>query len=451
MTKTMHSTPDIALTGRFEPSDELTYRHLPFAVPDGVNQVHVRVQYNARIGSSPLLQGGNTLDIGLFDARGIESGSAGFRGWSGSEKTEITVGHDWATPPYRAGALQPGEWNLLLGAYKVAPEGLDFQASIWFDPGLEPAPADVSPAHLPSPEPRTPALEEGWLRGDLHCHSTHSDGDSPPATLLELATVLGFDFLGITDHNAPPSAVQSAGSGPILIPGTEVTTYGGHWNVWGGTRWYDFRAPNRDAMAREMAVARETAGLVSINHPRPMGPEWTYGTELPFRAVEVWNGPWLYFNAISLVFWEDLLQAGRRVVAMGGSDTHYLKGKSEGFLPRAKLGEPTVWVKPDGPPTVASILDGLRQGRSFLSVSPHGPQLILKTEAPGELRIHIGGARGNTLMVIAGGDLLASHAIDRDDWSTTLPVPSEAPYVRAQIVDDALNIKAISNPIWNDQ
>ena len=134
----IHSAPDMTLTGRFEPAEGLTYRHLPFTVPDGVHQMHLRVGYNARIGSSPVLRGGNTLDIGLFDARGAESGSPGFRGWSGSEKTEITIGDDWATPPYRAGVLQPGTWRLLLGAYKVAPEGLDYQADIWFDPGIEP-------------------------------------------------------------------------------------------------------------------------------------------------------------------------------------------------------------------------------------------------------------------------------------------------------------------------
>src|SRR5215207_4259065 len=257
------SSPDIALTGRFEPADELTYRHLPFLVPDGIRQFHLRVGYNARIGSSPTLRGGNTLDIGLFDQRGSQSGSPGFRGWSGSEKTEITVDRNWATPPYRAGALEPGEWRLLLGAYKVAPEGLDYEADIWFDPGIEPELVEAPPARIVPAEPRTAALEPGWVRGDLHCHSVHSDGDSTPDALLEMARSLGFDFLGINDHNAPPFEGGRVEDGPLLIPGTEVTTYRGHWNVWGGNRWFDFREPTRDAMAREMAIARETAGLVS--------------------------------------------------------------------------------------------------------------------------------------------------------------------------------------------
>jgi hypothetical protein len=46
--------------------------------------------------------------------------------------------------------------------------------------------------------------------------------------------------------------------------------------------------------------------------------------------------------------------------------------------------------------------------------------------------------------------VLESFVIDRDDWSMTLPFPATEPYVRAQIVDQALNMKALSNPIWRD-
>ena len=104
------AAPDRSLRERFEPRDELTYRHLPFDVPSGVRQLHLRVRYNGRIGSDVMLRGGNTLDIGLFDERGAESGSAGFRGWSGSNKVDITIGEDWATPPYRPGPLGAGTW-----------------------------------------------------------------------------------------------------------------------------------------------------------------------------------------------------------------------------------------------------------------------------------------------------------------------------------------------------
>ena len=99
----------IEFTVRFEPEEEKVWKHIPFQVPADVEQFHISVAYNDRINSNPLLKGGNTLDVGLFDPQGIASGSPGLRGWSGSVRTEITIGRTWATPPYRAGKIQPGE------------------------------------------------------------------------------------------------------------------------------------------------------------------------------------------------------------------------------------------------------------------------------------------------------------------------------------------------------
>jgi len=52
--------------------------HVPFDIPDGVNQLLIDITYNDRIGSSPMLRGGNTLDIGLFDEQGIGQRQPGF-------------------------------------------------------------------------------------------------------------------------------------------------------------------------------------------------------------------------------------------------------------------------------------------------------------------------------------------------------------------------------------
>ena len=81
----------------------MRYVLVPFDVPSGVRQLEVRYSYSDRIDSDPLVGGGNTLDIGLFDPRGTATGSIGFRGWSGSHKDAFVVGEDWATPPYAAG------------------------------------------------------------------------------------------------------------------------------------------------------------------------------------------------------------------------------------------------------------------------------------------------------------------------------------------------------------
>src|SRR5690606_12073212 len=119
-------------------------------------------------------------------------------------------------------------------------------ARLWF---LEGAEAQV----LPSP---TEGRGPGWYRGDLHLHSAHSDGscDSiagrrvpcPLYRTLEAARQRGLDFVAVTEHNTTSHAAALRELAPyfdrmLLIPGREVTTFHGHFNVFGITSPIDFR------------------------------------------------------------------------------------------------------------------------------------------------------------------------------------------------------------------
>lgn len=443
--------PDVILAGRFERGDERRYVHRPFTVPAGVRQIHLRYDYTDRISSDPLVAGGNTLDAGLFDERGIASGGPGFRGWSGSERLAFTIDETWATPPYRPGAIGAGVWHVLLGPYKIGPRGLDYRVEIWFDAGLPP---EVPEVVLRGPRTRDrvpPTAEAGWVRGDLHCHSLYSDGDSWPSELLVRAAELGLDFLAVTDHNSArfPERPDEPTGLPFLLHGIEVTTYGGHWNVWGLREWFDFRDPTEQGVEAEMRRAIDVGGFVSINHPRPWGPDWQYeGIEIN-QAVEVWNGPWEHLNQVCVAFWVDQLARGRRVVAVGGSDTHELRGAGEGLLPPPKLAVPTTWVQVGPRLDAASLLAGLRSGRCFVSASPHGPQLYCRHSDEG-VTVRVVGATGGKLEVLTGEAVIAEREIVGDDWSESIHAPEGAPYLRAQVVDDRGRVVAFANPLWLD-
>src|SRR5438067_5183674 len=267
--------------------------------PAGLRQLHIRYSYSEQIDSDPLIGGGNTLDIGLFDERGIVEGSPGFRGWSGSNKMEFTIDEGWATPPYRKGKIGAGTWHVLLGPYKVGPRGCDWKVQIWFDPGLRsPWKSAGFGGRRLDPDP-LPDARPGWLRGDLHCHTLYSAGDSWPPEMLNAAAEAGLDFLGVTDHNnvAHQLAYGPGGDGlPIVLPGVEVTTYGGHWNAWGTDRWWEFREPEAKAVERAMRTAAESGAVVSICHPKPFGPPWEYDVP-PVHGIEVWNSDWVKLNS----------------------------------------------------------------------------------------------------------------------------------------------------------
>ena len=453
--------PPVILTGQIGPEQARRYRTVPFAVPDGVEQIHLTYDYSDRIASDPDLDNGNTLDIGLFDERGTAAGGPGFRGWSGSDKRSFTVGSEWSTPPYRAGPIGAGEWSVLLGPYKVAPTGLHYRVEITFDTG--PIDRPVPPA---APDWLRPAIaspaEPGWVRADLHSHTVFSDGDSWPIETMAAAWAAGLDVIGITDHNSAISAAEAAGvqtGGPLLVPGVETTTYGGHWNAWAapdstGHRWYDFREPTGPATEAAMAAAVADGALVSINHPKPLGPAWVYPQVTSFHAIEVWNGDWDKLNPIALAYWEALLRRGMRVVAIGGSDTHRFRTphRPRFGIPDARFGTPTTFIRSGvGPPTVASVLAALRRGDCFVSESPTGPELYVSPMADGPetaLRVRVVGATGETLSVIGPEGAVFAAAVPSTDWSIAVPFATGTPWLRTQVTDRVGRVRALSNAVW---
>ena len=442
-------SPDITLTGRFGVADQRRYSLVPFDVPAGCRQLEVRYSYTDRIDSDPLLTGGNTLDIGLFDPRGTETGSAGFRGWSGSNKDEFVVGEDWATPPYAAGPMPAGTWHVLLGPYKVGPRGCDWRIEIRLNPELPALERDVVRSGRPD-RPSLPPAREGWVRGDLHCHTRYSDGDSWPSEMLHAAAEAGLDFLGVTDHNNVAHHAEYGPGGcdfPIVIPGVEVTTYGGHWNAWGTDRWWEFREPDGPAVERSMASALAAGAFVSVNHPKPFGPPWEYDGLGSFRAVEVWNGPWGGLNGFALAFWESRLRAGERLVAVGGSDTHVLRSNDLDSRHAQVLGSPTTWVETGLNPDAQAVLEGLRAGRTFVSASPAGPQLYLDRDRNG-IEATVRDAAGAALVVIGDHGAIAAEASRPGTWSMTARVPRGLTYVRAQLVLPNGDLQALTSPLW---
>ncbi|HYO89369.1 MAG TPA: CehA/McbA family metallohydrolase, partial [Candidatus Limnocylindrales bacterium] len=367
----------LRLTGTLTPDQTLTYVHLPFEVPEGIGQIDVAYSYDAAISSDPTLAGGNTIDIGIFDPRGIEFLNAGFRGWSGSARTAFSVGTETATPGYMPGPIFPGTWHICLGAYKVAPDGCHYQVDIDLHSAALGALVEF-PKRLALDDRKAAATKpDGWYVGEMHCHTVNSDGDSTTSEVVALAESLGLDFLAIMDHNNLTHQVDlNKGVSPlVLIPGYEVTTYYGHWNIWGDGPWVDFRIQQPRDLQHAIAYARAQGYLVSCNHPRPFGPDWAFPEIEGYNCVEIWNGPWELLNTACMDFWETRLKRGEQLVAVGGSDFHF------SHQPHiAQLAHPTnvVYVQPDRAPTATAILDAMRAGHCFVTESPLGPRITIR-------------------------------------------------------------------------
>ncbi len=436
---------------------------LTFDVPKGVTRIEIKKQLD--FGPN----GSGTVDHGLADPRGAGFGMPGFRGWMGGSKADFTLTGDPATTSqyYLAGPIQPGRWTLLQWTVSLPPTGLKYRYTVRlsFD---GPAP--------PSEMPQAPKFDQGtlnpkadWYLGDLHAHTLHSDGNKTLSQLTQQHVDAGFDFFVSTDHNTNRAHFEFATAvrehpKELILYGEEVTHPMMHANVIGCRpgSLFDMRiAPDvvtENHLSKVIAQAHRDGAIFSVNHPFYWGAtdwrispdEWKDGD-----GVEVWNVGWSAANQAALDHWDALLQKGRHLVALSGSDTH---GGGVG-------GSPAVHVYAQNLSRDA-IMDGLRKGHVFLSENTKGAQIYLsvrgKSALPGDtlqwsagnplpVQVRVIGGDGMTLRLVwPGGEAklpVDKHivTISRD---IALDASRNANYIRAELIKPDGRMAALTNPIY---
>ena len=60
-----------------------------------------------------------------------------------------------------------------------------------------------------------------WLRGNLHVHTTQSDGSHRPQETVDAFAAHGYDFLMLSDHDRLTDPAQFDDRGMMLIPGND--------------------------------------------------------------------------------------------------------------------------------------------------------------------------------------------------------------------------------------
>ena len=329
---------------------EGTYFTLPFDMPADIESLELKYSYERHHKQNEDLPAGefesskqiNIIDLGLIAPDGTQVGA------SGSDKTEIFLSATQATPGYQPHDLVPGEWKILVGAYKVALNGVQVIYHL-----------KMTHKHL------------RLLKGDLHSHTIASDGVQTAEELSLRALRNGLDFLAITDHNQPvTSDALPKIPGITLIPGLEWTHYQGHSNFLGCPDPYDgpFMANTPAEIKSRFESAHQRGATIVANHPFDEGCPFLFDmNELPIDVLEIWNGPMRESNLKAVGLWHNLLLAGKKVPACGGSDFH----RDTPFL---FIGGPTTCVYAlSSSPT--DILSALRQGHAFITFASNGPTL----------------------------------------------------------------------------
>ena len=102
-----------------------------------------------------------------------------------------------------------------------------------------------------------------WLRGNLHAHTTVSDGACPPEEVIADYERRGYDFLAISDHDkfVPPADYQGR-TKMTLIGGVETSANGPHILHVDAQEAVE---PVRDRQAAIDAIQRQ-GGFAVLNH-----------------------------------------------------------------------------------------------------------------------------------------------------------------------------------------
>ena len=289
-------------------------------------------------------------------------------------------------------------------------------------------------------------------RGNLHGHSTHSDGALSPEQVVARYRKLGYDFICLSDHLWPDEAAAAGqcvldgrrfdADGFTTVPSAELHCFGkkydnhGLWHIVANGLPLDFPAAGAGETGAELVARAAAAGaFVSVAHP-----EWhclTAAEALLLQdahAVEIYN----HASAITtgrgsgIAVADVLLQEKRRILLTATDDSHFHCDDGGGG-----------WVMVDSEtPDAAGLVAALKAGRyysssgvEFAGIALDGSELTVET-SPVE---HI---------CVVGAGFFAGAAHGPDLTRATFNIGAlKSDWFRITAID-AAGRKAWSNPYW---
>lgn len=212
-----------------------------------------------------------------------------------------------------------------------------------------------------------------WLKGNLHSHTTVSDGLFSPAELVRKYADKGYQFLSITDHNVFVSYDHLGENDIVPLTGVEhditysedkcihIVGTGAAGHMFTG---YDCRRYSQDELTAQQLLSRmySDGQFVTIAHPvwSRMEPDELLHLK-DFHAVEVFNNgtEHLCHGGDAELFWDLMLRCGKRVYATASDDVHGPADLFGGWI----------WVKAAAC-THEAILQSLFSGAFYASAGP---------------------------------------------------------------------------------
>ncbi|MCX8036556.1 MAG: CehA/McbA family metallohydrolase [Candidatus Sumerlaeia bacterium] len=268
-----------------------------------------------------------------------------------------------------------------------------------------------------------------WYRGNLHLHSTFSDGKLDPVPTVELYRKKGYDFTAITDHyhgffekdhKTPKRPIaypldQMNKPGFLVIPGIEHDTNRNgetiHIVVVGPGHEIPLTAD--DNVSEVIQRWWDKGAFVVFAHPHWSLDATSVLEDLKFLpALEMFN----YavegsqgLRAYSGLYWDRLSRKGRRVYGVANDDLH---------RPEEHLAGGWVMVKAKEL-TAEAILKSLREGKFYATSGPTFEDVYMDEKS----NIHVRCSPVTVVRALSGvgGDFLVKAKPGKTLTEATIP------------------------------
>ena len=307
-----------------------------------------------------------------------------------------------------------------------------------------------------------------FYRGNLHTHSTRSDGREAPEAVIAAYRDHGYDFISLTDHFMERFGWPMVDTRAFrtehftTLIGAELHApaleNGERWHILAVGLPLDFAPCPPDERGPALAMrAREAGAFVAIAHP------YWYNLTLQdalsieaAHAVEVWNtGCAVEVSRGDSWYMSDMLSGrGWRLSACATDDAHFKVEDYRGGWVQVRAAS----LDPD------AILAALKAGHYYSSNGPElrdvrvepasptggaaasmGGDVVASGESAGQIRISCSPARS---IVVTGRGAKSEALLGSGLTEAVLPLQKFAGAWCRVTVTDAAGRQAWTNPIW---
>lgn len=298
-----------------------------------------------------------------------------------------------------------------------------------------------------------------FWRGNIHTHSTISDGALSPSAVIDAYKRAGYDFLILSEHFlarfdwaiADTRTFRSDDFTTII--GVELhapmTTANEYWHIIAAGLPLDFAPCADNETGPELARRAAAAGaFIGIAHPG-----WSQLTIADGHNIDVAHAVEIYNHGCAVetdrgdgwYLLEQMLNDGKRLSAYAADDAHFHDHDRDAF------GGWTCVKSESLDPE--SLLAALKAGHYY---SSQGPQILAL--AISKTRLEIECSPVDAIVVVGGnsqstakfGRAISRATIDLTELSSTWFEVEASPWLRLTIVD-ANGKRAWTNPIWLDE